>query len=272
MALLSRSRLLLSLLLVGGLLTYPTWARPAVPAFPPAWAQPASGETPEFHMMTKEMGVYESHVTALRGVNAPIKLKKRLIRPQLNATGVDYFGLKFNVLKNITSVHERAVEDMLRKLHNPGNGEDRWEHPGFDWIDMFPSAKGHTIIYHNTTRPHKEAIIKRIQSIADFENLTWMRKLFAKDDTRWFYQNFDQVEVVPTPRGPFFVPKNTTNTRRSYIRDSVVNLMRSYGEEPIKLSPSDNGDYYDELLDMWLHSLDEEITEKAPWYQVLRVV
>lgn len=71
-----------------------------------------------------------------------------------------------------------------------------------------------------------------------------------KDEKFWFDRNLNRVKVVPTPKGALFVPANITDARRRLIRQSVVAVMRSYGDRIERKGLFDNGDRHGGLLEI----------------------
>ncbi|KAM0421163.1 hypothetical protein ACHAPT_011055 [Fusarium lateritium] len=199
--------------------------------------------------------------------NVAPNLEKRFGMGMKGMRGFDYFHLKYNMHKNVTRIYEQANQNVIRRSKklpptfkklegilgtNSHVDKGRWVHPGFEWIDILFTDKGMTVVYDNTTRTNKEAIVVRIQRLAEFEKstkesgLSAEQKKTGEEDRRWFHENFDQVKVVPTPKGALFFSANTTF--RSILYNSVSRLARAYDELPPKQGMWDNGDRYGGLF------------------------
>lgn len=291
MALPSVFRLLLSVLAIIWLFNSLTYAQPffsrGIILLPP-WIQPESPfpndkiaahepnseqdmpKAEELDTMATESRARELHAPPIRELNDPRRLKKRLGGLPVSP-GHDTLFLRPNVHKNITRVHEQAIQDAMLKakevhqavrklgelalINGSWKPKDRWVHPGFDWIDVFWTFKSSTIIYENTTRADKEAMVKRIQRMEDFEKLgngstvSVGRKKIAEEDKRWYGQNFDRVKPLLTPKGAMFIPEDTDFGYQREIWSSINTLARAYGERVSSDPPWDWGDKYGGLLE-----------------------
>ncbi|KAM0421156.1 hypothetical protein ACHAPT_011048 [Fusarium lateritium] len=242
----------------------------------------------------------EQDTPSSRELDDSEELEKRTLPPETPG-GEDGFSHEYIVHKNISQVYAQSIEEakwkpnrLVRSVRKPSGlvwtfplgtswiGPD-WVHPGFKWMVEFRTAKGRLVVFRNTTDTDKEAIIKRIQNLSVFEKsakesglsgLSAEQKRSGEDDKRWFHQNFDRVEALPSQKGALFVPINTTDAKKKDIRYYFYKLAEAY-HGPLRgfswaLGELERFDEWEGLDDIGVFDGGEESTANQERTRVLK--